>query len=263
MKNWNLKNRFKSHKNNFIFFLLNFKINNKKKYNLDIKDLYNRNFDKIIVIASGPSTIHLDHTIITKNTLVLTTNYSNKSLLRNMGFVLHCMNDTTVLKDFFLNQNKFKNINNVLFWAFECDNLHRDRFTLLRSGFSLLKRKYFFCISDKKNINGLFQNNNSNFIFFRDRLEKMGIEMKIFNSGIFILLLGVVLCQKSSEIYIYGLDLGQGGLIHFNDVKSEPGKSVISNKVKDYVNNVLNILRSHDMTIHNRTYFNNNFYLSE
>lgn len=177
----------------------------------------------VTVVCSGPSANKLTPN---KDNLYLTTNDSYK-LVENYDF-LYYVNDGYFFRRFLANSPYCKNhINNIFYYNKE-DDLHSYSFKHFERHIGLLKNNNFLITKFKTNI----KHSNANHESFIELLESNKLPVKIQNSGIFLMLFGFYLSIKyGKNLNIYGLDLGVGGNVHFNN-EGHVGKSIIRDSVK-------------------------------
>lgn len=192
-----------------------------------IKDLIEKysKKKKIIVLCNGPSANNVE---IHQDNLYLITN-NGIDLMTEADF-LYYVNDGFYIRKI-LSQNKFIRKEQELLFYYDNSLLHRKGLKYLMSHVYLLKAKKLFFISSEMNN----QSSKSNFIDFNKFFLDRNLPVKIQNSGVFLLLFGYYLAVKTNlPLEIYGLDLGVGGNLHFNN-KGIVGKSVTNERVKNNV----------------------------
>ena len=216
-----------------------------------IEDLLFKYADKkkIVVLCNGPSA---NLYVPTEDSLHLVTNSGNR-LVANLDF-LYYVNDPLYIQrilanHFFLNQG----IEVVFYYTNTA--LHKAGLDFLIKNISLLRRKHLYFLSSELENTSSLKNYNDFFTFYKEK----GLEIKIQNSGMLILLLGYYLAQKLKvPIELYGLDMGEGGKVHF-DGKGVIGNSVIEDRVKKNVKIYLDFMyKEYSSNFRNHSYFNSN-----
>lgn len=215
------------------------KKNNKPVF-LNLDDLAKQLVNKttVCVVCSGPSAKAL---IPNKDDYYLVTNDSFK-LVENYDF-LYYVYDGYFFSRFLANHPYSKNHKNNIFFYRQEDKLHLESLKYFRRHSNLLNNNNYL-ISDFQTD---FNYGNTNYNKFIDFLKHHKLPVKFQNSGIFLLLFGFYLAlTNNKKLEIYGLDLGMGGKVHFNNA-GHVGKSVTSDRVKkntqiqlDIIYNILN-----------------------
>jgi hypothetical protein len=213
-----------------------------------IKDLQTKslNFTKIVSVAGGPSTSSLQ---LNSSSLYITTNDAYQ-LFKGIPFLFY-VNDGFYIKKLLASHSSMLNPGQDLLFWFESTDLHKPIFKFLESNLYLLKSYKIYLISNLCDDITSQENFSDFYGFFEDKK----LEVKIQNSGVFLLLFGYYLAEKSKMPFeVYGLDLGIGGTVHFNN-KGVVGKSVINDRVKKNVSTYLHSINSSDLEFKNQSYF--------
>lgn len=246
-----LKKRISSKILSINIFIKSFLNKNKGFEDFPINDLI-ENFlkkDKIIVVCNGPSASKVK---ISNENLYLVTN-NGKDLMQVETDYLYYVNDGFYIKKILSKNSFLKNGQNILFY-YNNSIPHKNGLAYLLKNIHLLEnKKKYFISSEIDNLHSI-KNYNDFYKFY----EKRNLPVKIQNSGVFILLFGYYLAYKMNlPIEIYGLDLGVGGNIHFNN-KGVVGKSVIHDRVKKNTKMYLNFMYKEYPSIKNYSNFNPN-----
>lgn len=210
-----------------------------------IKDEYKKK-QKIIVLANGPSALNVKKD---EKYLYIVTN-SGYRILRNQDF-LYFINDGFYIKKVLAIGGLFLKKNQKIIFFYQQTKLHFEGFVFLKKYLKLLYPFKKFMISEIDNDLNSINNWDQFFNFYKER----NLPIKIQNSGVFILLFGYYLsCELKIPIEIYGLDLGEGGLKHY-DNKGIIGKSVTNDRVKKNVSIYLNYMENESNMFTNFSYF--------
>lgn len=204
---------------------------------------------RVVVLCNGPSANLFTPS---KEALYLVTN-SGKKLVRDLDY-LYYINDLLYIQKSLALSSFLKKGTKVLFY-YNNSFLHKKGLNFLMKNLSLLSRvEKYFISSELEDLNAL--KNYDDFISFYD--EK-SIKVKVQNSGMFLLLFGYYLsCKLKLPLDIYGLDMGEGGVVHF-DGKGVIGSSVTENRVKKNVKLYLDYMyQNKELQIKNYSYFNSN-----
>lgn len=203
---------------------------------------------KIVVVCSGPSAKKLTPN---HDDFYLVTNDSFK-LVKDHNF-LYYVNDGYFFRRYLANSPLCSNHNSSLFFYRKEDPLHQKGFKYFKDNMSLIQgSNYLFSDFDNK-----IAYSDLNYEDFISTLNYYQIPIKIQNSGVFLLLFGFYLAVKfDKELYVFGLDLGVGGNVHF-EKGGHVGKSITSDRVK--VNTEIQLNKMYDILkgrIHNYSNFN-------
>jgi len=204
---------------------------------------------KIVVLGNGPSANNMK---TDPQYLYLVTN-SGEKLVRELDYVYY-VNDALYIQKLLSNSSFLKNGVDILFY-YNDSILHKNGINFLTKYCNLLKHRNYYFISNILS-NEKSNKNYSKFIsFYRDR----GLEVKIQNSGMFLLLFGYYMAFKLRiPMEIYGLDMGVGGKLHF-DGKGLIGKSVIEERIKKNIKIYLNYFYDeYEGNIINNSFFHSN-----
>lgn len=206
---------------------------------------YAKNFKKIVVLASGPSAANV---MVDSDALYLVTNDSFK-LVANKNYIYY-VNDGFFLKRLLLKNNISKKAILSVYWDTR-NPKHHWGFNFFQTHNVLLGKTNTFYVSDF--LKGQATINLNEVVNFFKGDNK---SFKIFNSGVFLLLMGYYLSKVNSlPLHIYGLDLGEGGLRHFNKT-GVVGKSVTNDKMKNYVGEFLDeIYKAKQIEVTNFSFF--------
>lgn len=208
------------------------------------------NYTKIVSIASGPSTSKIK---LNPSHLYITTNYGYQ-LFNDITFLFY-VNDGFFLKKLLATHSSFlKPGQEIIFW-FEKTILHEPLYRYLKSHIYLLKNYQIYFISSLCED----QISQNNFRKFYDFFKNKKLEVKIQNSGVFLLLFGYYLSKSLGKPFeLYGLDLGVGGVVHFNN-KGVVGKSVVNERVQKNVSIYLDYIHQNKPDFINHSYFKGSF----
>lgn len=204
---------------------------------------------KIVVLCNGPSANLFSPC---KDDLYLVTNSGSK-LVNNLDF-LYYVNDSLYIQKILAIPSFLKKNAEIIFY-YNHSLLHKKGLKFLTKNISLInEKKLYFVSSEMEDVNAL--KNYNDFIAF---YEERSLKVKIQNSGMFILLLGYYVAKKLNlPLEIYGLDMGEGGVVHF-DGKGVIGDSVIEQRVKKNVKIYLDyIYAEYSESVKNHSYFNSN-----
>jgi len=193
---------------------------------------------KIVVFCSGPSgkkvTIENDY-------LYLVTNDGYKRMVNeNVEYLLY-LNDQYCVRRILANNSVYKNNQKIIFY-YSDSTLHQQGWKYLEDKVHILdKLSLFFLLNNTE-----YPVAQENFIKLESFYKLKNLEIKIQNSGMFLLLLGYYFAETLKlPLEIYGLDLGVGGNVYFNS-NASPGKSVTRDRVKVNVKMYLDyIYRNH------------------
>lgn len=209
-----------------------------------------RDKKKIVVFCSGPSANKVE---INSEYLYLVTNDGYKRMLNEDLEYLLFLNDPFCVNRILADNTPYKKDQKILFHYTNSD-LHVKAWNYLKDKLFLLdQRPLYFFLNDPK-----YQNAYNNFkeldSFYKDRK----LEVRIQNSGMFLLLFGFYMAHHLKlPLEIYGLDLGEGGNIHF-DSSLSPGESVTKDRVKGNVTWYLNFIYSNHFDVKNFSNFYGN-----
>lgn len=206
--------------------------------------------NKIVVFCSGPSA---KKATIEKNALYLVTNDGYRRMLNEDIEYLLYLNDQYTVRRILANNSIYKKNQKVLFF-YSSSILHQDGWRYLENKVHLLKEKSLFFLLDNKR----YPKARQNFLEFEQFYHKENLEVKIQNSGMFLLLFGYYLAKELElPMEIYGLDLGLGGNYYF-DSKTSPGKSVTRDRVKVNVKMYLDHIYTNHFEVKNFSNFYGN-----
>ncbi|WP_418637754.1 hypothetical protein [Winogradskyella sp.] len=208
---------------------------NKNANFLDI-DKINKTLESkksICVVCSGPSANKL---LPNKDHFYLVTNDSYK-LVKNYDF-LYYVGDGYFFRRFLANAPYCRNHKHNIFFFRKEDQLHAESFEYFKKHSNLLSNNSFLLSNFENN----FKHSNANYKKFIDFLEHKNIPVKFQNSGVFLLMFGFYLAVTyKMKLEIYGLDLGMGGNVHFDNA-GHVGKSITNDRVKVNTKKQLNII---------------------
>ena len=205
--------------------------------------------EKIIVLCSGPSAAKVN---VSADFLYITTNDSFK-LVRELDYLFY------LYDPYYLRQNAFKNIHKkinqpIFFSYFDKRQGQKKSFDYFKNILHLIKSNNKFIIDDR--FDDLTTRNN--YLKFSSFLNHHKIDLKLSNSGIFLLMLGYYYSMKMNlPLEIYGLDLGIGGHIHFDKTKNVT-KAITRNSVKVHVREYLDYMYNNHHDIKNYSNFYGN-----
>lgn len=193
---------------------------------------------KIVVFCSGPSG---NKVTINKDCLYLVTNDGYKRMINEDVEYLLYLNDQFCVRRI-LACNSVYTINQKIIFYYSDSILHQKGWKYIEDKVHLLdKLSLFFLLNNTE-----YPVAQKNFMKFESFYKQKNLEIKIQNSGMFLLLLGYYFAETLKlPLEIYGLDLGVGGNVYFNS-NASPGKSVTRDRVKVNVKMYLDyIYRNH------------------
>lgn len=206
-------------------------------------------YTKIVSVAGGPSAslLQLDST-----SFYITTN-DGYELFRGRPFLFY-VNDGFYLKKLLAcHSTMFQPGQEIILW-FDNTDLHKPVYKYFKTHMYLLKSYKIYIISN------LFEDpvSQENYVNFYSFYQERNLDVKIQNSGVFLLLFGYYMSIKMNLPFeLYGLDLGVGGLCHFNN-KGVVGKSVTNERVKINVKKYLDFMFNEHAKMKNFSNFQNN-----
>lgn len=205
---------------------------------------------KIVVFCSGPSgkkvTIDNDY-------LYLVTNDGYKRMLNEVVDYLLYLNDQYCVRRILAGNSVYRNDQKIIFY-YSDSTLHNQGWSYLEDKTHLLDKLSLFFILN--NID--YPVAQENFITFENFYKQKKLEIKIQNSGMFLLLFGYYLADMLKlPLEIYGLDLGVGGSVYFNS-NTSPGKSVTRDRVKVNVKMYLDHIYQNHFDVKNFSNFHGN-----
>lgn len=203
---------------------------------------------RIVVLCNGPSA-----NLYTPNedALHLVTNSGNR-LVADLDF-LYYVNDPLYIQRILANYFFLNRKTDVVFY-YTNSVLHRNGLDFLIKNISLLSKRRLYFVSSELSSPSALRNYDYFISFYKER----DLQVKVQNSGVFILLLGYFLAQKLKLPFeIYGLDMGEGGKVHF-DGKGVIGNSVTEDRVKKNVKIYLDFMYNEYSPMKNHSYFNSN-----
>lgn len=205
---------------------------------------------KIVVFCSGPSANRVK---INSEYLYLVTNNGYKRMLNESVEYLLFVNDPFCVNRILANNSFYKKEQKILIYYSDSD-LHIKAWRYLKNKLHLLQgRPLFFFLNNTE-----YQIAYNNFTQFENFYKNRKRDVRIQNSGMFLLLLGFYMAdQLKLPLEIYGLDLGVGGNIHF-DTNESPGESVTKDRVKGNVTWYLNYIYSNHFDVKNFSNFYGN-----
>ena len=248
-----LKKVFRSYKFRVLIFIKNL-LRYKTKHTAEIKsitDLYNQYawVSKIVVLCNGPSANLFEPS---NDVLYLVTNSGDK-LVADLHF-LYYVNDPLYIQRLLADDRFLKARTGIVFY-YNDTGLHRRNMGYLIKNFDMIRQKTIYFISALLP-NPLAQDNFDKFISFYSNRD---LSVKVQNSGMFILLFGYFIAHHLKlPLEIYGLDMGEGGRVHF-DGKGIIGNSVTDERVKKNIRRYLDfIYKEYDGKVKNYSYFYSN-----
>lgn len=235
----------------FIIHLRSFlSFGHKKSKTYKIESLFDKyqSKKKIVICCNGPSASDVN---FNSDNLYLTTN-SGYLIMKDHDFLFY-INDPFYLKKTLATDFLFLKINQEILLYFDDSELHKNSFSFFHRFDHVLKRLKTFYISDR-----LDQCSATNYLDFHTFYSERNLPIKIQNSGVFLLLFGYYMAfVMDLPLEIYGLDLGLGGAVHFNN-KGLVGESVLKERVKINVKMYLDYMYSEKKSIDNFSNFYNN-----
>lgn len=204
-----------------------------------------KNKSGIVVLGSGPSAGNVS---LHKNSLYLVTNTGSK-IVQKYDYLYY------LLDDFYLRQNlsnsiRHKDNQEVLFY-FEKTLIGNKKNKYLLKNIFLFKKYKLYLLNDR----GGKQNEIKNLELFENFYKERKLEINICNSGVFLLLFGYFLAYKLKlPIEIYGLDMGEGGKLHFDGAGGVTG-TITRQRTKNIVKEYLEFMYSEYRDIKNYSYF--------
>lgn len=205
--------------------------------------------NKVVVLCNGPSANLFKPS---NDTLYLVTNSGSK-LVKDLNFIYY-VNDPFYINKLLASDRFLKPSSDVIFYYNNTD-LHKKSLMYLSKNINLLRQHLLFFLSPLLS-NSISQDNFKDFISF---YEHRSLSVKVQNSGMFLLLFGYFLSYRFKvPIEIYGLDMGEGGKVHF-DGKGIIGDSVIAKRVKKNIRIYLDfIYKEYGEKVKNHSYFYSN-----
>ena len=203
--------------------------------------------EKIVVFCSGPSAKKAQ---INADYLYLVTNNGYKPMLKEDVDYLLFLNDQFCVDRILANNAFYKENQKILFY-YNNSELHLNGWNYLKDKLHLLAGKplYFFLNQSK------YPTALKNYKEFNEFYRNKNLEVKIQNSGMFLLLLGFYFAdQLNVPLEIYGLDLGVGGNVHFDSMDSA-GESVTRDRVKINVKMYLDFIYTNHFDVKNYSNF--------
>ena len=203
---------------------------------------------KIVVLASGPSALKLQPS---DDAFYVVTNDSYK-MVANNDF-LYYIKDGYFVNRFIANGPYTKKHQHTLFYWLKAKEKDVKSFDFFQENLRIEDSHNFYYFSDILD-NNFSESDWTGFYNFITKENKL--PFKIQNSGIFILLLGFYLSSQTNlPLEIYGLDLGVGGNVHFNN-KGHVGDAVTRDDIKKNVKMYLDsIYKSLGMEVKNHSNF--------
>jgi hypothetical protein len=204
---------------------------------------------KIVVLCNGPSANLFKPA---DDTLYLVTNSGSK-LVKDLNFIYY-VNDPFYINKLLASGRFLKPSTDLIFYYNNTD-LHKKNLNFLSKNMVLIRQHALFFVSPLLP-NMVAQDNFKDFIAF---YANRNLSVKVQNSGMFLLLFGYFLGHNLKvPIDIYGLDMGEGGKVHF-DGKGIIGDSVIAKRVKKNIRIYLDfIYKEYDGKVKNYSYFYSN-----
>ncbi len=204
-------------------------------------------FDKIVAVASGPSSNHIDWN---ENTLYFCCNNALKLVEKSQCKFVYTVNDDFYLYKYLKTFEASENWLTTLFYFYVNDHTRYKR-NLIWDYLNTYKREKieFLITNDSNNINSKSLNDSLIDVFSKWGYEHFGV-----NSGFNNLVLAAVAANYSNlPLASYGLDMGIGGEKYF-DVSTTLGKSIKSDFSKTKVLEFLNIIQE-NLKFSNYSYF--------
>ncbi len=212
----------------------------------DIQDLITKyaGKEKIVVVASGPTAKDV---VLESDNFYLVCN-SAYALVKNVDS-LYYVHDGFFIRKILAQTHFLKDQQELLFFYYQDVIDGKDQDFLLAKIRLLTNKVYYFMSKEV---------HDANYQFFTQFYLERGLPIKVQNSGVFILLFGYYLASVMNKpLEIYGLDLGVGGAIHF-DNKGVVGKSVLKDGVKANVERYLSFMYNEKENIANHSLFFSN-----
>lgn len=204
--------------------------------------------NKIVVFCNGPSAASIT---FSKENLYLITN-SGYQKIKDCDFLFYIndgfyLNKTLAISPLFLKKEQ-----EVLLY-FDRSESHLKGYNFFNRYSHLVKNNKLFFLTELLN-----QSSIDNYNDFHQFYAERQLPVKIQNSGVFLLLFGYYMAFKMKlPLEIYGLDLGLGGAVHFNN-KGLVGKSVLKDRVKVNVKMYLDYMYNEKNDVQNFSNYNNN-----
>lgn len=205
---------------------------------------------KIVVFCSGPSAKNVQ---INGDFLYLVTNNGYKAMLKEDVEYLLFLNDQFCVDRILANNAFYKKDQKILFYYTDSE-LHLKGWNYLKDKLHLLEgKKLYFFLKEAE-----YPVPCKNYNEFNDFYGNKNLEVKIQNSGMFLLIFGYYLADRLNlPLEIYGLDLGVGGNIHFDSME-RPGESVTRDRVKINVKMYLDYIYHNHFDVKNYSNFHGN-----
>lgn len=191
-------------------------------------------YEKVVVVASGPSSRQLD---FNKRHLYLTCNTSYR-LLDNVCF-FHYLSDRSMVLEYLKNGVSSELCLGVLVW------LEVSSFPECNAPLAKITRRYFdkyhrrtpeFFATDFYKNSTAFENYSLLEESFR---AVTGFKFKQYNSGFGLVNLGILFASKLNlPLSIVGLDAGERGLVHYDGTLAR-GKSISGDSTKRKLESLL------------------------
>lgn len=250
----NIRKAYSYYSNLIYFRLLCFFQKKKNSQSLNLIEFIEKIniYDKIIIIASGPSSLKLEPK---KENLHIATNSSFK-LVQGLP-LLYVISDNHFVTKYISNRIKIKNLVGILFRFNTGDTGHYNIFKKVEKYLSISNQKAPEILISN------FQSSMSDIAGFEELEDwiksHFAMPFKQQNSGMLILLIGYFIAFKlKKDIEIYGLDAGVGGKKHF-DNKGIVGDSVFKDRVKVNLKKYLDKMYAQNkISVKNYSYFNPN-----
>lgn len=201
---------------------------------------------KIVVVASGPSA---NEVVLNEDSLYIVTN-SGYRLVKDFDYLYYINDGFYVKKVLAIGDYFLKDTQEIIFY-YQNSELHKKGYCFLNEHLTKLSKKSKYMISELDSHSESLENWNHFSGFYSQR----NLPIKIQNSGVFILLFGYFLAvEMGLPIEVYGLDLGIGGVKHF-DNKGVVGQSIINDRVRSNVKMYLDFMEQEYADFLNFSYY--------
>ena len=215
-----------------------------------------RKFNKLIVIASGPSAKKLQ---LDSNSLCITTNSSYLILDENSNFI-HIIKDLNYLRKFLMFGLKYKPVAVIIDVNTHSNGkgLGAKAIKLVNKYYGRRKYDYPVVVTDNENILKINKKNYRNDL--SEFMAKHKISRKGSNSGELIYAYGVWLSflNQIKTLEIYGIDAGEGGQVHFDGRTTAKNHVAFRDKQKKAMGDFFEECQSKFNHIKNYSNFKNN-----
>ena len=216
-----------------------------------IEQLSLRNYKKIIVVASGPSSKKLKKEA---DAIYFSTNNAIH-LVKDFPFI-YMVNDSYYLIKYLKGFDVNSNLKGSLFWYYITNPIKASRsYQLLTYYLSNKKRPQPEVLMCNDTIDVASSNLHKEITTFLKK--ELKFDFYGVNSGFVTVVLGFVLAYHSGlELNIYGLDMGENGEGYYNKKHVSVGTSIKGDFSKTTVSDFFNLVYNQTkVNIHNYSYF--------